>query len=335
MACSNCDQVNLIIGYLQFFIGIIGVTGNVLAIIIFSRPSLRRFSYSFYCLAMAISDIGFLLHTFKEWAVTTFKADFATIGKHFCALSMFVPFYFGGVSTFLLTIISIDRMLTIVYPNRFIVLKKRWVQAVIVIIVALISLLVGIITPISYEVKVLNQTNSSIQTRVCTAPSNIIMIVAWITLGMFISLNIITNNVVSFKTIRFIMASRQRVGVIGARNRSSSLSKRDQKFSICSVCLDIVSIISKLPFLVTILTIYSLKISNDVTNLVFKITNTLSYMDNGFSFFINMYVNSLFYEEFLILFGFKKSRSESNNTTTNSSLNNINNNKKSQNRNKK
>jgi hypothetical protein len=150
-----------------------------------------------------------------------------------------------------LTQISIDRMLTIVYPNRFIVLKKRWVQAVIVKIVGFISLLVGILTPFSFQLKVFNQTNSSIQTRVCTASSNIIMIETFIILAMFVFLNIITNNVVSFKTIRFISASRQKVGLIGtsfARNRSSSLSKKDLKFSICSVCLDIVSIVSKLPF---------------------------------------------------------------------------------------
>ena len=308
MACSYCDRINLIFGYFQLTIGIIGVVGNVLAIIILSRPSLRRFSYSFYCLVMAISDIGFLSHTFIDWSASYLKADLATVGQLFCSLSTFLPYYFGGVSTFLLTIISIDRMLTIVYPNRFTVLKKRWVQALIVIIVALISLLVGILTPFSFQLKVFNQTNSSIQIRICKASSNIIMIETFIILAMFVFLNIITNNVVSFKTIRFIMASRQRVGFIGTRNRSSSLSKRDQKFSICSVCLDIVSIISKLPFVITILTFCFLKINSDEMNSIYKITNALAYVENGFSFFINIYVNPLFYEEFLILFGLKKSR---------------------------
>ena len=118
------------------------------------------------------------------------------------------------------------------------------------------------------------------------------------------------------------MVSRKRVN--GNSNRNSSLSYRDRKFAICSVCLNLASMILKMPFSLTLVILsYSNKSFDEIYSII-KITGTVSNIDNGFSFFINMFVNSLFYNEFLKLFGIRKSNStETNNNGTNSNLKSI------------
>lgn len=144
-ANSVYEKISNIFGYFQLIIGIAGIIGNVLAIIVFLRKPLRKYSYSFYCLIMAISDICYLTQTFIDWSVFILNANLGTVGPVFCPLTMLIPYYFGCLSTFLLTTIAIDRTLTIVYPRKLLIFKKRWFQIIIVVILAFIALLINIL----------------------------------------------------------------------------------------------------------------------------------------------------------------------------------------------
>ena len=294
----------LIFEYIEFVIGIIGLIGNIFLIIVFSREPLRKYSYSFYCLIMAISDICYMTYIFIEWSEIILGASLLTKGPFFCKLSKFIPYYFADFSIHLLTLISIDRMVTIVYPRQFLMIKKRWLQSLIVTILALIVLSKNIIIPLYSNIIEINVTNSSQTIRDCTVESRILDIEMWITIPNFVLLNIIINNCLNIKTIRFIMTSRRRVS---GNATHSSLSIRDRKFAICSVCLNLVSMISKLPFYIGLLIVGNANLSIEEISSIIKITGTFAYIDNGFSFFINMFVNSLFYDEFLRLFGLRKS----------------------------
>ena len=226
---SIYDRISYIIEYFQFAFGLIGVTGNILAIIVFSRSSLSKYSYSFYCRTMAISDIILMAYGFIDWAAYNLGADLLTVGQLSCKLLKYFRVYFGGISIHLLTIIAIDRMLTIVYPSRFAVIKKRWFQYLVVAVLACFIVPTCIIVLIYYQLIEIRLTNSSQPIRLCFLQTYISNIQMWIIISSFIVLNIFINNFLNVKTIRFIMASRRRVVASG---RNSSLSSRDRKFAI-------------------------------------------------------------------------------------------------------
>ena len=266
----------------------------------------EKYAYSFYCLIMAISDIFYMTYTYIDWTGYIFGAKLELVGTIFCKLVYMIPNYFDDFSTHLLSIISIDRMITIVYPRRFLVIKKRWFQSLVVGIVALIVFSRHLIVPIYAKITEVNQTNSSQTNRNCATESGILKIDTGITIAIYIIENLIINNWLNIKAIRFIMASRRRVMNGNSNTNNGSLSSRDRKFAVCSISLNLVSMITKLPFFIAFL--YSNLTLKDIS-LAIKITGTTAFIENGFSFFINMYVNSLFYEEFLSLFGYRKSTS--------------------------
>ena len=299
-------NLSIIFDYFRLFLGIIGVIGNVLVIIVFSRQSLRKYSYSFYCLIMAISDICFMTNVLTDSIWNFLGASLITGGALFCKIAKFMPYFFGDFSIHLLTLISIDRMISIVYPRRFLMIKKRCVQSLIVMSLALIFLSKNIIIPLYYNMIVINQTNSSQITRICTISPKILNIGMWISTFDFVIVNIIINNWINIKVIRFIMASRRRVNE-NPNSRNSSLSSRDRKFTICSICLNLVCMVCKLPFFISLLIVTYLNLSFEEINLIIKIASTITYIENGFSFFVNMLFNSLFYMEFSRIFRFWKS----------------------------
>ena len=314
------DRIRFILEYFEFVIGIIGVIGNALVIIVFSRKTLRKYSYSFYCLIMAISDICLMSYIFMEWSGYYFGAYLEKAAPLFCKIVRLIPYYFTDFSIHLLTIIAIDRMLTIVYPRRFLIIKKRWFQSLIVTILMLIIALANIIIPLNSNLIEANSNNLSQAIRICAIAPEIINIEIWVSITNFVLVNFIINNWLNIKTIRFIMASRKRV--------NSSLSSRDRKFAICSICLNLASMTFKLPFFICLLIIgYSSNISIDEIKLIVKITSIITYLDNGFSFFINIAVNTIFYKEFIELFGIKKVVSNGiHNKTANNNLKTITNN---------
>lgn len=128
LSLNTYQQVTYIFEYAQLAVAIVGIIGNIFVFAVFSRPNLRKHSYSFYCRAMAISDICLLMNCFKNWTSYIFDANLDTFSPFFCSISVFILYLSGGQSLTLLTLITADRMLTIVYMNRFDFLKKRWFQ---------------------------------------------------------------------------------------------------------------------------------------------------------------------------------------------------------------
>ena len=247
-------RILFILEYIRLIIGVIGFIGNVLSIIIFSRRLLSKYSYSFYSRAMAISDVFLAFCSLIDWIGYNFGAHLEALGPFFCKIYEFMSFYFAGFSIHMLTIISIDRMLTIVYHRRFLFTKKLWFQFLMIAIVACSMVLTCILVPLSFNLVEVNQTNLSQPIRICLIASDILNIEMWIITINFIIVNIIINNLLSFKTIRFIMESRKRV-MNRSENRKSiiSLSTRDRKFAFCSVCLNIASMTLKLPFFMSLI----------------------------------------------------------------------------------
>ena len=316
-------RIVFIFEYFQLAIGIIGVIGNFFEIIIFSRQSLNKYSYSFYSRVMAISDFCFMVYAFINSIGFNFGFNLETLGPMFCKIVQFIPYYFAGFSIYILTIIAFDRMITIVYSRRFLITKKRWFQRVVVVIAACMIVITCMLLPLNSNLVEINQPNSNQTTLLCEITTYFLNVEMWIILITVIIVNIIINNCLNFKTIRFIMASRRRVNG-NHNNRNSSLSSRDRKFAICSVCLNLSAMILKLPFSLSLVILsYSNKSFEQMYSII-QITGTVSMIDNSFSFFINMFVNSLFYDEFLRLFGFRKSTSIEIITNSHNNHNNLN-----------
>ena len=120
---NTYQQVTYILLNVQMIEAIIGIIGNIFVFIVFSRPNLKKHSYSFYCRVMATTDIGVFLYCFRNWAAYFLDANLDVVSPFFCSISQFVIYILGGVSFVMLTLISADRMVTIVYPNRFTFIK--------------------------------------------------------------------------------------------------------------------------------------------------------------------------------------------------------------------
>ena len=300
---NTYQQISYICQNIQLIIAVIGIVGNILAFIVFSRSNLKKHSYSFYCRVMATTDIGLLICYIRNWASNILDANLNIVAPFFCSMNMFLSYFFGGLSLSMLTLISSDRMIAIVYSNRFKFIKKRWFQWLMVAVGIVFNVGINIMPAITNRlVEIVQSTNSSI--KICASDSRITEIQSWIFFGNFLLFTILINNILNVKMVWFIVSSRRKV----ARNLSNVRNSvvRDRKFAITSIGLNLTCMVLKLPFAIFLIIKNKKVISFDVLIAIQMIVLSISVLDNGFSFLINFFVNSIFHDEFLVLIGIKK-----------------------------
>ena len=156
-------NINYILVNIQAVLGLLGIAGNVLTICVFSRPSLKNYSYSFYWRIMAFSDIILLIEAFKNWSYFVFDISGSysmLIHIYYCIFGDFLTYWTGYVTVWLHTIISIDRLLIIAYPNRLLIFRKRWFQLTLVLILVIYSGLLNLRMPLNYRLETVNSTSN-------------------------------------------------------------------------------------------------------------------------------------------------------------------------------
>ncbi|CAF0767476.1 unnamed protein product [Adineta steineri] len=130
--------------YICLAIFVIGVIGNLLSVLVFSRASLRHRSCAVYFLALAITDIASLSASFIDTVLPSYNHVPLTAKSLFiCKLNPLMVYFTTDLSNFLLAVASLDRAVSIQCPLT----SKRFCRAriaiYIIIIMSIIFLLIN------------------------------------------------------------------------------------------------------------------------------------------------------------------------------------------------
>ena len=281
----------------QITLGFIGLVSEILIIIVFRRKRLRDNSYAFYCTLIACFEITICLQTFRLWSAFMFDANIDLVSQFFCAISEYIPYTTNTTSLWLYFLISLDRVVTIAYSNRFQLLKKRWFQLFAIVG----SFLMFIEGPLNFKLITIDDTNKTI----CSIPDYVFIIQIWTSFTNIFVINVVVINLLNFKMIHYLITTRNSLHLINSNRRSVI---KDRKFALSTVCINIVCFISKTPLCVALLVSYYFELSLDSVRLLFTICVTINMLFYALSFGIYMLVNSIFYDEFYLMIGIKKSR---------------------------
>lgn len=130
--------------YICLTIFIIGVIGNFLSVLVFSRSSLRHRSCAVYFLALAITDIASLCASFVDTVLPSYNnLSLPAKSLFICKMNPFMIYFTADLSNYLLAVASIDRAVSIQYPLT----SKRFCRARIainnIILLSVVFLLVN------------------------------------------------------------------------------------------------------------------------------------------------------------------------------------------------
>ena len=105
--------------YICLTIFIIGLIGNFLSVLVFTRPSLRHRSCAIYFLALAITAIVSLCASFIDTVLPSYKTiPLTSKSLLICKLNPLMVYFTTDLSNFLLAVASIDRAVSIQSPMK-------------------------------------------------------------------------------------------------------------------------------------------------------------------------------------------------------------------------
>ncbi len=130
--------------YICLTIFVIGLIGNLLSVLVFSRPSLRRRSCAIYFLALAITDIASLCASFIDTVLPSYNNVSLTIKSVFiCKLNPLMVYFTTDLSNFLLAVASIDRAVSIQCPLKSQQFCRARIAIYIILIMSIVFLLIN------------------------------------------------------------------------------------------------------------------------------------------------------------------------------------------------
>ena len=269
-----------------------GLIGNVLCIIVFSRKTFRNNSISTYCRALAIVECL----TFGQFITDIFSLAYnmylADQSDALCKITYSIGICLSSIQPWITVAFSVDKLLSM-RTRQIAILKKKWFQWSVVAGIVLFHIAFYIYYPILLR---LNEI----------FPGYIVCDLA--TLGFFkiymtvdaletCLIPFMTMTITSILAIRSLIKSREsieRSGHLGQDRKS-----RDYKYAISSLSLNIIFIILRLPGSV----FYILIAYYSYFNLYFaKIASILFFLNASLSLFIHLVTNSVFRREFFVLF---------------------------------
>jgi hypothetical protein len=173
-------KIAYIFQYLEICVAGVGIVGNFLTFIVFLRKRFRNSSFGFYIKVMAITDSIVLMHSFRHWAAFIVDWNIDIVWPFFCPIGEYQPYTCASISCWLLALIAFDRWISIAYPNRFVLFKKRWFQSLLVCVIILANLLYFIILPLNYHIHEESTLNVTAVIKTCVIDLSPFLLGNWL-----------------------------------------------------------------------------------------------------------------------------------------------------------
>jgi hypothetical protein len=286
---ETLDQIVKILIFFYIAICGLGVLGNILTFIVFSRKNFQNTIFSTYFRFLCICDMITLILRTDYFMLSFTGTGIRSISPLSCKIMLYLIYSIPASSIWILVIISLDRLLSILKPTKFLFRKKAKFQ--IVITIGTICLILFYNVPVLYSGDLMfnrNQSNQTIKSVECTVAA----LIDWIDICGSILLPFVIMMILTSVTLSIIFKLRRKT-----KNSSSKVKTKDIKFAIISISLNLLFFILKFPLGLYYILKNFIQIQKSIQTL-FKITlSIMNYSYHGDLFLSNLIVNSIFRRE--------------------------------------
>ena len=274
----------------------IGIAGNIISFIIFSRKTFRKNSISIYCRALAIFDMYIITSAVRDFYYILYKIYILNSSDAVCAFYGYAYYSLGSIPGWILVAFSVERTLSLKKVKNG--MKKSIVHFLIVITIVISHLLLYIGVVIYIRLIPVPNSTAFVCDTTLLSYVNIIYIIESNAVPFLIML------ISSLYTIKMLRDSRRHVEAIGSMD--DKRKSRNRKFAITSITFNVLFIVLKTPLLICISIGYY-----NVNYYLYQISLALFFLNFSISFFVHFFTNSIFRRELHILLRIRKTASDS------------------------
>lgn len=301
------EEISKYIDWFLLGLFIMGSIGNICLFIVYSSKTLRKLSIAIYFRIISIINVLIAIFAANMFIEGKFNIYIFNESKLLCKVLYNLEYILGPISSWLQVIVSFDRLLSIVFLSKISTLNKLNFQISIISTIFLANISFYLFT--LFDTDLINNVilnNSSDMMNISTIQCSLVHyndLLNWMDLSNVFA-SFVAMSFASAVTIVFIFRSRSRLNL-----NSSCRSKRDVKFAITSILLNLFYLLTNAPYSLYYSIFYRLSASSSTsayTNInsgsgkfMNLITSLLWYFYYCFNFYLQLIVNSLVRREFL------------------------------------
>lgn len=289
MSSQEFVNINIIC---RSLIIVVGLTGNLISILVFSRKAFRNNSISTYFISMAIFESFTVNELIINIGKTFYHVNLVDLSDTMCKITYYVPALYASVPAWILVVFSVDNLLSM-RLRSYCILKKKWFQLSIVAANALIHILLYMYVPLYFKRIKSNSTGNFICSldNLRLFQDEILVYLLESCLIPFVIM--IITSIISIRLLIKVRSILEQLGNVDITRR-----KREAKFAISSLAFNFLFIILKMPLLIFYF-LYAFYSYNDVY--FYEISRSLFFLYTSLSFFIHFASNHQFRREVKIL----------------------------------
>ena len=274
-----------------------GIIGNIISFFVLVRKTFRKNTVCIYCCALAIFDtsVGSVGALFYVYYIL-YDLYILNLSDFTCAFLGYGYYTLGSIPGWVLVAFSIDRTLSLKKVAN-VRMKRPILHYMIIIVIYFVHFILYIEVPIYLRLSPL-EFNSTVYLCDITSLSfgQVLNVFYGIQSNVIPFLIMIISSVITIKKLRDSSRSVEMMGSLAEKRKS-----RDRKFAITSITFNVLFIVLKMTFLLSILIGYKV-----VSFYMYQISLDLFFLNFSISFLVHFFTNSLFRRELYILLRFRK-----------------------------
>lgn len=292
------DTSSRVLAGLRSSVILLGLLGNAITFIIYSRPAFEKNSISVYCRALALFESFIIVDFVYDTRIALFSFILANYTDLACVVFYYFGTAFGAIPGWILIAFSIDKLLSMKNMGNSII-KKRLFQYTVIISIVLVNLLLYIEIPIDLRLVSLNNTNNTNMTcdltslRLDTFVSGMYLIEG----SLLPFLIMFTTSIIS---IRLIRKSSKHLSTTQTAFRNCR-NKRDARFAVTSIVFNFMFIILKSPIIV-LAVLKTIIPGLNSTDLPLELTYLVYFFNFSIGLVVHLVSNNLFRSQFCQVF---------------------------------
>ena len=278
---------------LYMMVHLLGLVGNILAYVIYSKPKFRRTIFWVYFRFLVVVNSCQMLEGIYSIFIDHFDLKVEQESYFLCLAHLYLSWSWSPLSGFILAIVSVDRYVTICYPTRF--MWRNKVRGQLAAIAMSVIFNMTIYSPIMFDLLPASANSSEISSTTTTAngsnftecqePNELILL---IDLFCFSIIPFTFMIVFTTLTIHAIFVSKRKV-------KANDVSK-EVRFALVSIGLNISYFVLTFPNALDYI------ITSMREDMFFYISDVMTYINYAQHFYVSLAVNSVFRQEFHALF---------------------------------
>ena len=303
----------------------VGIALNILSSIVFMRKKFSKTTMGFYNIAISIINIFFAIFTILSYIGKTYDKDLTLMSDFSCIFLAFALRVFAQMSSWMNVFVTVDRMISIAYPNKYSLLKCKKRLSLLIFIQFILLCLINA-PNFLFKVQTFSSTdpltNDTITTKSCKSTETIAKVRDMIMATFKVALPIIIMAVLNIFLIYKLIKEKSKF------KRLDEL-KKEYYFAFSIVFMNILYTILLLPAFSTLVYLTAFQyiqhpsIMQTRNLIIWQFAYAVSLVIVSYEFFFSIFVNILFNKMFKKeLFAFLLKRLFCLGTNSNSSQSN-------------